>query len=63
MACRHDDFHSILTSYDRRRGVLVYHWVCERCGTRLGEARRERYRPLFVRGGDQAVLDRRTVAG
>lgn len=53
MACRHDGFHSIGTSYDQRRGVLVFHWTCERCGARLSEARRERYRPRFDPLGNQ----------
>jgi hypothetical protein len=48
MACSHDGFHGICTSYDRKRGVLVYFWTCERCGARLHEARREEYRPSFV---------------
>lgn len=51
MACAHDGFHSIGTSYDRRRGVLVYFWTCERCGARLRDARRERYRPSYVPRG------------
>ena len=29
MACAHDGFHAIRTSYDRRSGVLVYFWACE----------------------------------
>jgi hypothetical protein len=47
MFCRHDGYHGIGTSYDKRRGVLVYFWTCDLCGARLGEARREEYRPLF----------------
>jgi hypothetical protein len=47
MSCSHDGFHGIRSSYDRRRGVLVYFWTCERCGTRLRELRREDYRPRF----------------
>jgi hypothetical protein len=61
MVCRHDGFHSIVTSYDRRDGILTYHWICERCGTRLGEARRETYRPSYVRGEAGAPLDRQAV--
>ena len=33
--------------YDRRDGVLVFYWTCERCGAWLGELRREPYRPEF----------------
>jgi hypothetical protein len=47
MKCSHDGFHAIHTAYDQRRGVLVFHWTCERCGTRLKEAAREPYRPAF----------------
>jgi hypothetical protein len=47
MSCSHHGFRGINTSYDRRRAVLVYFWTCERCGERLGEARREEYRPAF----------------
>jgi hypothetical protein len=45
MCCRHDGFHAILTVYDRTQGVLVYFWVCERCGARLGRAGSRKYRP------------------
>jgi hypothetical protein len=56
MACPHDGFHDIHTAYDHRRGLLVFHWTCARCGARLREARRERYRPSFdPRGNDQFV--------
>jgi hypothetical protein len=56
MPCPHDGYHAISSSYDRRRGLLVYHWTCERCGERLEEARREPYRPLFdPRGNDPFV--------
>jgi hypothetical protein len=56
MACSHDGFHEIRASYDRRRGVLVYHWICERCGARLKEARREQYRPEFDPLGNERFL-------
>jgi hypothetical protein len=56
MACAHDGFHAIRTSYDRRRGVLVYFWACEHCGTRLGDARRERYRPSYDPHGNDRFL-------
>jgi hypothetical protein len=56
MACAHDGFHDIRTAYDRRRGVLVYFWTCERCGERLDEARREDYRPSYdPHGNDRSV--------
>ena len=61
--CAHDGFHSIGTSYDRRSGVLVFHWTCERCGARLSEARRERYRPSFDPRGNEPFAGHRTVPG
>lgn len=42
--------------YDRNSGVLVYFWTCESCGKRLGEARREDYRPQFDPQGNQRFL-------
>ncbi len=56
MGCTHDGFHSIRTSYDRRRGVLVYFWICEGCGERLAEARRESYRPAYDPHGTARFL-------
>ena len=54
MKCSHQGFHAFLSHYDRHRGLLVQYWVCEKCGTRLREARREEYRPSFdPRGNDQ----------
>lgn len=53
MDCTHDSFHSIHSSYDHRRGLLVYHWYCERCGARLSEARREPYRPHYDPHGNE----------
>lgn len=50
MSCGHQGFHAIRTKYDRQAGVLVYFWSCEDCGERLGEARRESYRPRYDRG-------------
>ena len=47
MECQHDGYHAIETSYDRRRGVLIFVWTCEQCGSRLGEAGRQKYRPAF----------------
>jgi hypothetical protein len=55
MTCEHDGFHAIQTAYDRSTGVLVYFWVCERCGARLCEARRETYRPAFNPAGNQVI--------
>jgi hypothetical protein len=60
MDCSHNGFHGIRTAYDRRRGVLVYFWTCERCGERLEEARREKYRPAFdPRGNDRFLASTR----
>ena len=56
MACTHDGFHEIHTSYDHRRGLLVFFWSCERCGARLRELHREEYRPRFdPRGYERRV--------
>ena len=55
MACPHDGFHDIQTTYDRKRGVLLYFWTCHRCGAGLGEAGRREYRPSFdPHGNDRA---------
>jgi hypothetical protein len=62
MDCAHDGFHGISSSYDRLRGVLVYHWTCERCGAQLSVARREPYRPAFDPYGAQAYRGRRAAA-
>ena len=56
ISCAHDGFHAIGTSYDRRTGVLVYFWACERCGARLGDARRERYRPSYDPFGNERFV-------
>jgi hypothetical protein len=56
MACRHDGYREILTSYDASGGVLVYHWVCETCAERLAEAGRTRYKPSFDPGGNDEFL-------
>jgi hypothetical protein len=66
MACSHTGFHAISTAYDRRDGVLVYHWTCEHCGARLSEAARAPYRPSYdPRGNErvQTVLQARAVGG
>ena len=47
MECQHAGYHAIETNYDRRRGVLIFVWTCEQCGSRLGEAGRQKYRPAF----------------
>ena len=49
MNCRHTGLHAVKTAYDREAGVLVFFWVCEVCLERLGDVRRERYRPRFDR--------------
>lgn len=56
MSCSHDGFHSIISWYDHRAGVLVYFWSCERCGVRLNEARREPYRPQYEPRGNDRFL-------
>ncbi len=56
MFCKHDSFHSLRSSYDRGSGTLVYHWVCERCGVQLEEARREPYRPHYDPHGNDRFL-------
>ncbi|HEV3377482.1 MAG TPA: hypothetical protein VG126_09415 [Thermoleophilaceae bacterium] len=61
MACSHDGFHAIRTSYNRRSGVLVYFWACEQCGDRLGDARRERYRPSYDPHGSERFLTTRAA--
>jgi hypothetical protein len=47
----------VCSSYDRERGLLVYFWTCERCGTRLHEAGRAEYRPSFDPRGNERVVD------
>ena len=56
MACAHDGFHELNTSYDRKRGVLVYVWTCEQCRAPLGEAGRQEYRPSFAPHGNDQPL-------
>jgi C4-type Zn-finger protein len=63
MFCNHNGFHTIRTSYDHRGGLLIFHWTCERCGARLTEARRERYRPSFDPRGNEAFLTHRAASG
>jgi hypothetical protein len=47
MKCAHDQYRSVLTSYDQGRGTLVYFWRCDRCGAHLGEYERVQYRPQY----------------
>lgn len=56
MSCDHDGFHAVRTSYDKRTGILVYFWACERCGETLHEAGREQYRPAFDPHGNDRFL-------
>jgi hypothetical protein len=66
MACSHTGFHAISTAYDRRSGLLVYHWTCELCGARLTEAARAEYRPNYDPRGNERVgfaLQARAVGG
>jgi hypothetical protein len=49
MDCKHQEFHTITSQYDRKKGVLVYFRSCESCGARLGEVHRLVYRPRFER--------------
>jgi hypothetical protein len=55
--CPHDGFHGIRTAYDRKREVLVYFWICERCGARLEEATRAPYRPAYDPQGADRYLN------
>ena len=54
--CAHEGFRTIGSAYDHRRSVLVYYWTCEQCGLRLGEVRREQYRPQFDPRGNDGYL-------
>jgi hypothetical protein len=56
MRCAHDGFHAILSVYDRSGGLLLYFWICERCGARLGEAGSQEYRPSFDPRGNDTIL-------
>jgi hypothetical protein len=47
MACTHSGFHGTCSRYDPVRELLVYFWVCEECGVRLKEYKRETYKPRF----------------
>ena len=58
MHCAHDGFHTFHSHYNRRDGVLVYFWTCERCDERLDEAWRQEYRPSFDPHGNDAYLTR-----
>jgi hypothetical protein len=54
--CKHRGLRDIRTTYDHPQAVLVYFWTCERCGERLGEARREDYQPRFDPNGNVPFL-------
>ena len=56
ISCTHSGFRGFCTVYDHSLGVLVYFWTCEGCGARLGEARREQYRPQFDPQGNDRYL-------
>jgi hypothetical protein len=56
MRCTHEGFHAILSVYDRNRGVLLYFWICERCGARIGGAGSQEYRPSFDPRGNDGIL-------
>jgi hypothetical protein len=47
VACSHDTYRSITTSYDRERRLLVYFWTCDKCGAYLQELRRRKYEPRY----------------
>jgi hypothetical protein len=47
VACTHDTYRSISTSYDRERRMLVYFWTCDQCGAYLKELRRREYEPRY----------------
>lgn len=56
MNCVHDGYRTIRSEYDHGRALLVYFWTCERCGSRLGVARRDEYRPAYdPHGNDRFV--------
>jgi hypothetical protein len=51
--CTHEGFYGIRSSYDRRRRILAFFFICERCGAEVQEVRREAYAPRFdPRGND-----------
>jgi hypothetical protein len=56
MTCEHQGFRAVSSSYDRDRGLLVFFWTCERCGTRLHEAGRAEYTPRFDPRGNDPFL-------
>ena len=62
MRCRHEGFHQVRAKYDRDLRMLIFVWTCETCGTRLGEFRREAYRPHFDRRGNQRAEAAGTTA-
>lgn len=56
MACDHHGYHTVRSEYHPGPELLIYLWICERCGARLGEARRMRYRPRFNPRGNDGYL-------
>ena len=53
MNCSHDGYHAVRSEYDRSRGMLVYVWVCESCGSRLKVATQQPYRPQYDPHGNE----------
>ena len=35
---------------------MIFFWTCERCGEKLGEARREQYTPRYDPRGNEPFL-------
>ena len=48
MRCKHEGFHTITSSYDRRRRVLTCFRRCDDCGARLAEVDQFAYEPRYV---------------
>jgi hypothetical protein len=57
--CKHEGFHTITSSYDRVRRVLIYFRRCDECGARVAEVRRLAYEPRFDRHGSDRFLPAR----
>lgn len=56
MNCVHQELRTVSSRYDRERGLLIYFWVCDRCGRRLHEVGRLRYRPDYATFGSARRL-------